>query len=69
MSDHKSAYQLLKNGDPVALGSIDHCLDVFYWEIYYGNDHLQYKIILFEENVWYETSSKNIANYSFIWIS
>ena len=50
MSNQKSAYQLLKNGDPIALGSIDHCLDVFYWEIYYGNDHLQYKIRLFKED-------------------
>ena len=50
MSDHKSAYQLLKNDDPIALGSIDHCLDVFYWEIYYGNDHLQYKIRLLKES-------------------
>lgn len=29
MSNHKSAYQLLKNGDPIALGNLDHCLDVF----------------------------------------
>lgn len=51
MSNQKSTYQLLKNDDPIALGSIDHCLDVFYWEIYYGNDHLQYKIRLFKEDV------------------
>lgn len=69
MSDHKSAYQLLKNDDPIALGSIDHCLDVFYWEIYYGNDHLQYKIRLLKESAWFETGSKNIINYSFIWIN
>ena len=69
MSNQKSAYQLLKNGDPIALGSIDHCLDVFYWEIYYGNDHLQYKIRLFKEDAWFETGSKNIINYSFVWVS
>lgn len=38
-------YQLLKDNEPIALGSMVHCLDVFYWEIHYGYDHLAYKIV------------------------
>ncbi|MDN6612529.1 MAG: hypothetical protein L0L09_13380 [Staphylococcus equorum] len=44
-------YQLLKDNEPIALGSMVHCLDVFYWEIYYGNDHLEYNIVPFSQEV------------------
>ncbi|MDW4099477.1 hypothetical protein QI260_05955 [Staphylococcus saprophyticus] len=47
---HLNKYQLLKNDEPIALGSMTHCLDVFYWEIYYGCDHLAYNIIPFMQD-------------------
>lgn len=43
-------YQLLKDNEPIALGSMTHCLDVFYWEIYYGYDHLAYNIVPFKQD-------------------
>lgn len=43
-------YQLLKDNEPIALGSMVHCLDVFYWEIYYGYDHLAYNIVPFRQD-------------------
>ena len=43
-------YQLLKDNEPIALGSMVHCLDVFYWEIYYGYDHLEYDIVPFSQD-------------------
>ena len=43
-------YQLLKDDEPIALGSMVHCLDVFYWEIYYGYDHLEYDIVPFSQD-------------------
>lgn len=43
-------YQLLKNNEPIALGNMAHCLDVFYWEIYYGCDHLAYNIVPFRQD-------------------
>lgn len=46
----RTSYQLLKNDEPIALGSMTHCLDVFYWEIYYGCDHLLYNIIPFKQD-------------------
>ena len=42
-------YQLLKDDEPIALGSMVHCLDVFYWEIYYGYNHLEYDIVPFSQ--------------------
>lgn len=45
----KTQYQLLKDNEPIALGSMVHCLDVFYWEIYYGYDHLAYNIVPFSQ--------------------
>mgnify|MGYP006883371366 CR=1 FL=1 len=42
-------YQLLKDNEPIALGSMAHCLDVFYWEIYYGYNHLEYNIVPFSQ--------------------
>lgn len=42
-------YQLLKDNEPIALGSMVHCLDVFYWEIYYGYNHLEYDIVPFSQ--------------------
>lgn len=44
-------YQLLKDNEPIALGSMVHCLDVFYWEIYYGYNHLEYDIVPFSKEV------------------
>lgn len=43
-------YQLLKDNEPIAVGSMAHCLDVFYWEIYYGYDHLLYNIVPFKQD-------------------
>lgn len=43
-------YQLLKDNEPIALGSMVHCLDVFYWEIYYGCNHLAYDIVDFRQD-------------------
>ena len=43
-------YQLLKDNEPIALGSMVHCLDVFYWEIYYGYNHLEYDIVPFSRD-------------------
>ena len=43
-------YQLLKDDEPIALGSMVHCLDVFYWEIYYGYNHLEYDILPFRQD-------------------
>ena len=43
-------YQLLKDNEPIALGSMVHCLDVFYWEIYYGYNHLEYDIVPFSQD-------------------
>lgn len=42
-------YQLLKDNEPIALGSMTHCLDVFCWEIYYGYNHLEYNIVPFRQ--------------------
>ena len=46
----RTSYQLMKNNEPIALGSMTHCLDVFYWEIYYGYDHLAYNIVPFRQD-------------------
>lgn len=46
---NRTQYQLLKDNEPIALGSMVHCLDVFYWEIYYGYDHLAYNIVPFRQ--------------------
>ena len=46
----RTQYQLLKDNEPIALGSMVHCLDVFYWEIYYGYDHLEYDIVPFSQD-------------------
>ena len=43
-------YQLLKDDEPIALGSMVHCLDVFYWEIYYSYNHLEYDILPFRQD-------------------
>ena len=43
-------YQLLKDNEPIALGSMVHCLDVFYWEIYHGYNHLAYNIVPFRQD-------------------
>ena len=43
-------YQLLKDDEPIALGSMVHCLNVFYWEIYYGYNHLEYDIVPFSQD-------------------
>ena len=43
-------YQLLKDDEPIAVGSMVHCLDVFYWEIYYGYNHLEYDILPFRQD-------------------
>lgn len=43
-------YQLLKDNESIALGSMAHCLDVFYWEIYYGYNHLAYSILPFRQD-------------------
>ena len=48
----RTQYQLLKDNEPIALGSMVHCLDVFYWEIYYGYNHLEYDIIPFNQGGW-----------------
>ena len=45
----RTQYQLLKDNEPIALGSMVHCLDVFYWEIYYGYNHLEYDIVPFSQ--------------------
>lgn len=45
-----TAYQLMKNDEPIAIGSMSHCLDVFYREIYYGYDHLAYNIVPFRQD-------------------
>ncbi|GAA6817843.1 hypothetical protein HpBTM60_04530 [Helicobacter pylori] len=44
-------YQLLKDNEPIALGSMTHCLDMFYWEIYYGYNHLAYNIVPSKQDV------------------
>lgn len=46
----RTQYQLLKDNEPIAVGSMTHCLDVFYWEIYYGYDHLTYNIVPFSQD-------------------
>ena len=46
----RTQYQLLKDNEPIALGSMVHCLDVFYWEIYYGYNHLEYDIVPFSQD-------------------
>lgn len=46
----RTQYQLLKDNEPIALGSMTHCLDMFYWEIYYGCDHLAYNIAIFRQD-------------------
>lgn len=46
----RTQYQLLKDNEPIAVGSMTHCLDVFYWEIYYGYDHLLYNIVPFKQD-------------------
>ena len=46
----RTQYQLLKDNKPIALGSMVHCLDVFYWEIYYGYNHLEYDIVPFSQD-------------------
>ncbi|MRF37150.1 hypothetical protein GIJ44_20905 [Staphylococcus sp. KY49P] len=56
-------YQLLKNDEPIALGSMTHCLDVFYWEIYYGCDHLAYNIVPFKQNDEVYRKAKAWNNY------
>ncbi|MDW4448827.1 hypothetical protein QI117_00235 [Staphylococcus saprophyticus] len=43
-------YQLMKNDEPIAIGSMSHCLDVFYWEIYHGYNHLAYNIVPFRQD-------------------
>lgn len=40
----------MKNDEPIAIGSMSHCLDVFYWEIYYGYNHLEYNIVSFRQD-------------------
>lgn len=55
-------YQLLKVNEPIALGNMEHCLDVFYWEIYYGNNHLEYNIVPFSQE---DSVSKSVAPSSF----
>lgn len=46
----RTSYQLMKNDEPIAIGSMSHCLDVFYWEIYYGYNHLEYNIVSFRQD-------------------
>ena len=46
----RTSYQLMKNYEPIAIGSMSHCLDVFYWEIYYGYNHLEYNIVSFRQD-------------------
>lgn len=46
----RTQYQLLKDNEPIAVGSMTHCLDVFYWEIYYGYNHLEYDIVPFKQD-------------------
>ena len=46
----RTSYQLMKNDEPIAIGSMSHCLDVFYWEIYYGYNHLEYDILPFRQD-------------------
>ena len=46
----RTQYQLLKDNEPIALGGMVHCLDVFYWEIYYGYNHLEYDIVPFSQD-------------------
>lgn len=60
-------YQLKKNNEPIALGSMKHCLDVFYWEIHLGNNHLEYDITSFEKQVdFLEMLSKKAQAYDLI---
>ena len=56
-------YQLLKDNEPIALGSMMHCLDVFYWEIYYGYNHLEYDIVPFSKDEEVYRKAKAWDNY------
>ena len=56
-------YQLLKDNEPIALGSMVHCLDVFYWEIYYGYNHLEYDIVPFRQDEEVYRKAKAWDNY------
>ena len=46
----RTSYQLMKNDEPIAIGSMSHCLDVFYWEIYHSYNHLAYNIVPFRQD-------------------
>lgn len=59
----KTQYQLLKDNEPIALGSMVHCLDVFYWEIYYGYNHLEYDIVPFSQVEEVYRKAKAFDNY------
>ena len=56
-------YQLLKDNEPIALGSMMHCLDVFYWKIYYGYNHLEYDIVPFSKDEEVYRKAKAFDNY------
>lgn len=47
---NRTSYQLMKNDEPIAIGSMIHCLDVFYWEIYHSYNHLAYNIVPFRQD-------------------
>ena len=59
----RTQYQLLKDNEPIALGSMVHCLDVFYWEIYYGYNHLEYDIVPFSQDEEVYRKAKAWDNY------
>ena len=46
----RTSYQLMKNDELIAIGSMSHCLDVFYWEIYHSYNHLAYNIVPFRQD-------------------
>lgn len=58
-----TAYQLMKNDEPIAIGSMSHCLDVFYWEIYHGYNHLAYNIVPFRQDEEVYRKAKAFDNY------
>lgn len=58
-----TAYQLMKNDEPIAIGSMSHCLDVFYWEIYHGYNHLAYNIVPFSQDEEVYRKAKAWDNY------
>ncbi|UXE02432.1 hypothetical protein Biyabedamokiny1_00079 [Staphylococcus phage Biyabeda-mokiny_1] len=38
-------YVLYKRGEPIAQGSMEHCLDVYYWERVHGYSNKGYELL------------------------